>query len=143
MKNYIQHGNITTYDHCVRVARMSYMLGEALRLKVSHKELIRAAFLHDYFLYDWHSDYSTSCDPDRSLPLRLFQRYQSLHGFTHPRTAMENARRDFDLTDKEAQIIRSHMWPLTIMHPPKSKEAFLVCCADKIVSLHETIAMRK
>lgn len=144
MKNFIQHGRITTYDHCMRVARLSYLLNNALKVKSNEKELIRGAFLHDYFLYDWHKDYVLKKAPENWFyPLKLVHQFFHLHGFTHPQSAMENAKRDFNLTDKEAQIIRSHMWPLTFFHPPKSREAVLVCAADKIASLQETVAMRR
>lgn len=144
MKNYIQHGKITTFDHCMRVAKLSYALNNALKVKSNEKELIRGAFLHDYFLYDWHTDFEIKKAPeDWFLPFKLVHKFFHLHGFTHPQSAMENAKRDFNLTDKEAQIIRSHMWPLTLLHPPKSREAVLVCCADKLASLQETVAMRR
>lgn len=143
MKNYIQHGRITTYDHCMRVARFAYILNRMLKIKSNERELIRGAFLHDYFLYDWHKDHVVKESPQKLFfLLKPVHKFFHLHGFTHPQSAMENAKRDFDLTDKEAQIIRSHMWPLTFFHPPKSREALIVCVADKIASLKETIAMR-
>ena len=121
MKKFCQHGRTSTYDHCLKVARMSYVLSKGMKLKVSHEELLRGAMLHDYFLYDWH----TYVGP--------------LHGFHHADTALENAKRDFELTSKEENIIKSHMWPLTLRQLPKSKEAVLVCLADKICSLQETM----
>ena len=54
MRTFIQHGKITTYDHCFRVAAMSYRINRMFKLKSDEKALIRGAFLHDYFLYDWH-----------------------------------------------------------------------------------------
>ena len=30
MKDYVQHGKVTTYDHCLSVARTSYRLGKLL-----------------------------------------------------------------------------------------------------------------
>ena len=48
-----------------------------------------------------------------------------------------NAEQEFDLNETERDIIRSHMWPLTLFHMPKSKEAALVCLADKICTLQE------
>lgn len=141
MKNYIQHGNITTYDHCMRVAHLAFTLRTNLKIDCSDEELIRGAFLHDYFLYDWHG-FEQEADPDWILPARHLYHFFHMHGFTHPATALSNADRDFTLTEKECQIIRTHMWPLTLFHPPTSKEGFLVCTADKLVSLHETVMLR-
>lgn len=49
MKNYFQHGRVTTFDHAVDVARMSFLIHKGLRLKSDPKELLRGALLHDYF----------------------------------------------------------------------------------------------
>ena len=124
MKNYVQHGTVTTYDHCLSVAEMSYRLKEWLHLSVNEEEMIRGAMLHDYFLYDWHHHDGP------------------LHGFYHPVAALANANRDFDLSPREQNIIYSHMWPLTITKLPKSREAWLVSVADKIVSTKETLFQR-
>ena len=50
MKDYIQHGTVTTYDHCMDVARTSFSINRKLHLHAPEKELVTAAFLHDYFL---------------------------------------------------------------------------------------------
>ena len=123
MKTCTQHGNTSVYQHSVRVAYLSYRIGNALPVKIDDSSLIRGAFLHDYFLYDWHET----------------QDDVGLHGFTHPETALKNAKNDFDLNKKEENIIRSHMWPLTFFHAPASKEALIVCLADKICSTGETV----
>ena len=126
MKKYIQHGTVTTWQHCLNVARTSFLLARRLRWKlINERELVRAAFLHDYFLYDWHNH------------------GDKLHGYHHPDIAAENAARDFTLTKREENIIRSHMWPLTFRHIPKSREAFIVSVSDKIVSFRETIRGRR
>ncbi len=52
---------------------------------------------------------------------------------------MQNARRDFRLSRKEQQIIYRHMFPLNITRFPNSKEAAVVCLADKICATVETI----
>lgn len=124
MKAYVQHGDESTYDHCMAVARMSYGFAQALPLQVHTEELVRGALLHDYYLYDWHVDGDLH------------------HGFDHPAIAEANARRDFDVTELEAGIIRTHMWPWTLLHPPRSREAALVCIADKACTLKETIGYR-
>ena len=117
-----QHGTTTVMRHCVNVAAVSLLLARALRLRVDKQALVRGALLHDYFLYDWH-------DPSR--------KGEGLHGFTHPKTALKNAREDFDLSPVEENIIVRHMFPLT-PHPPAYREAWLVCAADKYCALQET-----
>ncbi len=121
MKRYIQHSNKTTYDHCMDVARHSFFFAKKLHLRVDEAALVRGAFLHDYYLYDWH-DHG-----------------DHLHGYHHPDIAVANACRDFQLSAKEADIIRSHMWPLTLTKVPTSKEAAVVCFVDKVCSLRETL----
>ena len=51
-----QHGVVTTFAHSIRVACLSVWLADRLHLwnRVDLRSLIRAALLHDYFLYDWH-----------------------------------------------------------------------------------------
>lgn len=127
-REHIQHGTVTVHAHCINVAKHSLVLADKLKIRVRHRELIRGALLHDYFLYDWH-------DKDHINPFKL-------HGFFHPGRALKNATRDFELTEREKDIIRKHMWPMTII-PPKCREAWIVTAADKWVSLLETLRIHK
>lgn len=124
MKQYVQHADISTYKHCMTVALMSLYLAKRLRIHVDEEDLVVGALLHDYYLYDWHGH------KDR------------LHGFHHPAIAAENAVRDFGVNDNVRQIIACHMWPLTFLHIPRSKEAWVVCMADKIISTRESVAWK-
>ena len=124
----LQHGTVTVHTHCINVAKYSLMLADKLKIRVRRRELIRGALLHDYFLYDWH-------DKNHINPFKL-------HGFFHPGRALKNAIRDFELTEREQDIIRKHMWPMTII-PPKCREAWIVTAADKWVSLLETLRIHK
>lgn len=45
MKRFIQHGRITTYDHCMAVARLSDRIDRTLHLHSHRSDLIRGAFL--------------------------------------------------------------------------------------------------
>ena len=78
--------------------------------------------LHDLFLYDWRK--------------KQYGR-KGLHGFTHPKTSLENSLKLFCLNVKEKDMILKHMWPLTIKLP-KYKESYIVCLADKICVLRES-----
>ena len=53
-RRFVQHGGVTVYEHCVRVAVLSCRLAAALGWEVDLGALVRGALLHDYFLYDWH-----------------------------------------------------------------------------------------
>ena len=61
--------------------------------------------------------------------------------FSHAQTALKNARKDFELGEIEQDVIQKHMFPLNLK-PPKYKESVLVCVADKISALDETIRKR-
>lgn len=127
MKQFTQHGSISTYEHCERVAKMSLKLNRKFHIGADEEKLAVGALLHDFYLYDWHDDDGGT---------------HSLHGFTHPEAARKNAVRTFHIGKKEQEIIRTHMWPLTITAVPKSREALIVCLADKWCSLEETLFMR-
>ena len=127
MKHFIQHGKVSTYEHCEQVARLSYEINRRLSLHADLKTLLTGAMLHDFFLYDWHADDGGA---------------HRLHGFTHPESACRNAKKNLNIDDDTAHVIRSHMWPLTLRQIPSSREAWIVCLADKYVSLQETLFKR-
>lgn len=128
MKSYIQHGNMTVNAHVMNVARYSISFCEKLHIPCNKRDLIRGALLHDYFLYDWHV-------PDKENPHKL-------HGFYHPGVALRNASLEYELTEREKNIIRRHMWPLTVI-PPACREAWIVTTADKWCSFMETLHMHR
>ena len=57
----------------------------------------------------------------------------------YPLLARQNAERCFALSPKVRNIIRSHMWPLTLFHAPSSREAVIVCIADKYCAVLEAL----
>ena len=126
MKAFIQHGSVTTYDHCCSVATLAFCLNRRLKLGLDEKTLVAGALLHDFCLYDWH------------LP----HREMGLHGFTHPATACGNAVKYFGVGPKVQDVIRSHMWPVTLFVLPHSGEAWLVSFTDKYVAFIETFFKR-
>ena len=54
MREYIQHGSVTTYQHCKNVALVSFWLNRRLHLHADETSLAVGALLHDFYLYDWH-----------------------------------------------------------------------------------------
>ena len=120
MDNYIQHGHTTCRAHCIQVSYMSYRI--CRKHGWDFVAAARAGLLHDLFLYDWHTHAKETGN--------------YFHGYTHPRVAMENAVKYFDIPEKEQKIILRHMWPLTIV-PPSSMAGMAIVYADKFCSLSE------
>jgi uncharacterized protein len=123
MKNFIQHGNTTCFDHSLYVSFTSYVVSR--RLGLDYRATARGALLHDFFLYDWHIKGNS----------------EGLHGFSHPRVALRNALESFELGAIEREIILKHMWPLTPALPLK-KEAVVVTMVDKYCSIAETVKFK-
>lgn len=115
---YIEHHGTTRFDHSMRVAYYSYKIAKFLRLDC--REVARAGLLHDFFLSDMER---TSKD-------------KFLSTFTHPRYAVMNAQKYFNLSEKEIDIIKSHMFPL-YTSIPKYAESWVVSTVDKIVGTFE------
>lgn len=122
----IQHGRTTTKEHVMNVANWSVRIGDLLHIRYNKRELIRGALLHDYFLYDWHE----RATEENGRP-------KSLHGFLHPGIALKNAEQDYELSRCEREIIKKHMWPLTLTRVPRCREAWLVVAADKVAAVAE------
>lgn len=123
MGNYTQHVDISCLEHSFYVSYLSYLVCK--RLKLDYISAARGGLLHDFFLYDWHGT-----------------GMKGMHGLKHPRIALQNANKYFDLNNIEKDIIRKHMWPLTIT-PPKHKEVFVVILIDKYCACMEILRFGK
>lgn len=123
MDGYKQHGFGSTYDHCERVSRYSYFVCKKLRL--NYQSAARAGMLHDFFLYDWTEENMSG----------------SRHLWVHPLIAAANAEKYFAITEKERNIIVSHMFPMCNTMP-RSMESIVVSIMDKYAaSLEFSIAL--
>lgn len=123
MKEYRQHRNTDTYSHCLHVTLKSLWIIQHTGIRTDMEAVIRGAMLHDFYLYDATAGEIT--------PWR--------HGWDHPETALGNAERIFCLSQKEKNIIYSHMWPIHITHMPMCREAVIVNIADKICAMEELL----
>ena len=113
MGRWKHHGPVTTLDHSLFVAFSTYRVARLLRMDVH--AAVRGALLHDLYLYDSRDK---SAHPGNQC-------------FDHPRFAARNAAALTPLSDKEQNIILSHMWPLGGALP-RSLEAWMVDLVDTI-----------
>lgn len=123
---YMHHGSISVFDHSVSVAILCLKIARYFHLKTNEVALVRGALLHDYYLYDWH----------------IKDNNHKWHGFIHAKRALENAERDFILSDIERNMIVSHMFPLNI-RILRYRESVILTIADKICATWEILSTYK
>lgn len=122
MRQYPHHKTVSTFWHSVYVSYLTYRLCGGLHLQ--QREAARAALLHDFYLYNWY-----------------VEKHGEYHVWYHPKTAVKNAEAYFGpLTEKQKNMILSHMWPLFV-EPPKSKEAYVLTLADKIAATRDLLGL--
>lgn len=122
MRQYPHHKTVSTFWHSVYVSYLTYRLCGGLHLQ--QREAARAALLHDFYLYNWY-----------------VEKHGEYHVWYHPKTAVKNAEAYFGpLTEKQRNMILSHMWPLFV-EPPKSKEAYVLTLADKIAATRDLLGL--
>ena len=131
-KKDIHHGT-SKYEHSIRVAKLSYNLSKIF--KVDRKATARAGLLHDFF-------FGTRKEKPENSYLR------------HPVTASINAKKYFNVSELESEAIKTHMFHQVLLKKifpfinrkekasikefkPKSKEGWIICASDMIVSIME------
>lgn len=129
-----RHHGTNKYDHCKRVGYVSYKLAKFFNC--DYKKVVRPALLHDFF-YGERTE-----KPENDY-------------LAHPLTSAINAKECFNVTKEEQDIIKTHMFHFACIkklcpfingfknkvslkeNKPKSKEAWIVCASDLIVSIEE------
>lgn len=112
------HHGLSRLDHSLRVSYFSYKIAKLLKLDI--RKTARAGLLHDFFLTN-----NKNCK----------EKMKSL--FVHSKYAVQNADEHFILSDKERDIIISHMFPIASWNPPKYMESWIVSTVDKMVGSYE------
>ena len=127
MSGYNHHGKISTHYHSVYVALTVTKICRVLNIdKDKRAEIIRAALLHDLYLYDWHTE-----------------KHAENHIYYHPKEAVRNIDRlgVMKLTDMQRHMIIRHMFPLAPL--PDSLGGWLLTAADKYCATMELAGLSK
>lgn len=124
--NIRQHGKTSRFTHCVSVAYYSLKAATHLKTHCNAESLVIGGLLHDYYLYDRHEKNISHLK----------------NSYIHPKVALYNAMRDYEVSPLEQNIIVRHMFPITLV-PPKHLEGLIVCVTDKICGLAETFGINK
>lgn len=131
-KDDFHHGSCK-YDHLLRVAKLSFVLGKIMKADI--KSVTRSAILHDFFFGSRKESIENSY-------------------LNHPSTAAKNAKEIFNINELEETAIKTHMFHHVLLkkifpfinrkehaklkeNKPTSKEGWIVCISDLIVSVIE------
>ncbi|MGN0535699.1 MAG: HD domain-containing protein [Eubacterium sp.] len=113
MKDYKHHGEINTHFHSVYVAYTVMKICNLIKAD-GIEEIVRAALLHDFYLYDWH-----------------LEKHEQLHAWYHPKESVKNIKKYnlIPLSKMQKEMILRHMFPLSL--PPISVGGWLLTLVDK------------
>ncbi len=137
-KNFIKlkddnHHGSNRYEHCKRVSYLSFLIAKIF--KGNTEEAAVSGLLHDFF-----NGVTNSTDDISYL--------------THPYTSAINAKKYFNINENEENIIKTHMYHYALVkhafpfinkrekvnakdYKPTSKEGYIVCLSDLLVSIYE------
>ena len=122
LKHFRHHIRTNRFQHCLNVSYYQYKLCRFFGLDA--ESAARAGLLHDLYFYET-KEYTKSKPPIR-------------HSKHHPEIALENAEKLLVLNDKERDMIRNHMFPMTFVMP-KYPETYLTTLVDKYCAVLEFI----
>ncbi len=112
--------------HTVSTARMSLKICDFLNrrgISVDEEKVVRIALLHDLGMLDRNERYKNNYECGR----------------LHPGNSAEAAKKLWpNIDDESLDAIKSHMWPLSLS-VPKTKEAFILCLADKLATMKDIV----
>lgn len=117
----IKHHNTTRMEHSLKVSYYSYIIAKSLKL--DYEDVARGGLLHDFY-----TEEIRKCNKIKDKVL--------LFSTKHPSDAVINASNNFELSEKEINIIKSHMFPVDY-RIPKYAESWIVSLVDKILSFGE------
>ncbi len=126
----IHHYRTTVASHSFKTAIAGLKLCEILRrvgINVDARMVVRTALLHDLGMVGRSDLYRNN--------------YECC--MKHPGNSASISRQICsEIDEKSLAAIESHMWPLSV-HIPRTKEAFVLCMADKIASVKDLIYRKK
>lgn len=122
LRQYEQHFDIDRLQHVTSVAYLSYII--AKKLGWDYRIIARGSLLHDLNYYDWRDGTGEWHRP---------------HGIKHPIFSAYNAiELNKEITDIEIEMIKCHMFPLTL-RLPKHKEGYVLIFSDKYCANREVL----
>ena len=125
MKQYHHHKKINTHFHSVYVSYRVMKTCSLLGVK-NMAPIVRAALLHDFYLYEWYTE-----------------KHEEYHIFYHPKQSVKNIEQYFGkLSKMQRNMILSHMWP-TYVERPRYLASWLLTFSDKACAMEDYVHTSK
>ena len=125
MAQYRHHGEVSTHRHSVYVS-YTVMCMCLQRREPQMRSIVRAALLHDFYLYEWYTE-----------------KHEENHIWYHPKMALRNIEQHFStLSPMQRNMVLSHMFPLSI-ELPESRGAWLLTWADKLCAGEDYVKLSR
>ncbi len=129
LKTRVHHHSSNVFCHLIRAAKAALIICKHRGYpEEKTAEIVRAALLHDFCDFDWRLTKQNK--KQWTLAERIHRQYVYHHG----KNAAKNARRVFDINDKQFYAIKSHMFPAGW---PRDSYGWIVQMADKIATYYE------
>ena len=116
------HHRSSVGDHSIHTARAGLTMCNVMSkagIHIDERKIVRISLLHDLGILGRHEKYKNGFEC----------------GYRHPKDSAVTARKLWrDIDQKSIRAIKSHMWPLSPTMPT-SREAFILCIADKATAL--------
>ena len=116
------HHRSSVGDHSIHTARAGLTMCNVISkagIHIDERKIVRISLLHDLGILGRYEKYKNNFEC----------------GYRHPQESTVTAKKLWhDIDPKSIRAIRSHMWPLSPTMPT-SKEAFILCIADKATAL--------
>ena len=123
-----RHHTLSTVGaHTMHVAMTSLAICHALKklhIKTDIPSVVTGSLCHDLGILGRNEKFHSSLECSRQHPLDSVDIANQLTG---------------GLSDKEADIIARHMWPVGKAKPPNSLEGVIVSAADKIAAVEDFV----
>lgn len=123
LENIPHHKSSNRLEHSLNVSYRAYRIAKKYHL--DYKSVAKAGLLHDMYF-------------NRINDMNSAEAKIKLLTNDHPKAALDNAKKYFEINKLEEDIILTHMWPIS-KYIPKYKESFIVGYADKVCSFKDAI----
>lgn len=135
LKTRVHHHTSNVFCHLVRAAKAALIVCKHKQYSEEETyDIVRAALLHDFCDFDWRLTKANK------KTWTLFERIHRQYVYHHGKNAAKNAKRVFDISDKQFYAIKSHMFPAGW---PRDRYGWVVQMADKVATYYECIANPK